>query len=117
MGSQSAHSNCSVNVCSNSWRSTGSLLTPGEQLCAPWSLDVDSVLEGAEMSRGRRGGRGWPGNAAAVSGKQISWAMAGVTQMETKKPSIFGQRAQRGPDPQPALAGGLPTPSLLSASL
>ena len=48
----------------------------------------------------------------AVSGKQISWAMAGVTQMETKKPSIFGQRAQRGPDPQPAQAAS-PTPGLL----
>lgn len=57
MGSQSAHSNCSVSVCSSSWGSTGSLLTPGEQLCASWSLDVDLVLEGAEMSRGRRGVR------------------------------------------------------------
>ena len=57
-----------------------------------------------------------PGRAGAVppavSGKQISWAMAGVTQMETKKPSIFGQRAQRGPDPQPAQTAS-PTPSLL----
>lgn len=67
-----------------------------------------------------RGVGGWggqysPGGAGAVppaiSGKQISWAMAGMTQMETKKPSIFGQRAQRGPDPQPAQAGS-PTPSL-----
>lgn len=39
---------------------------------------------------------GRPGRAGtvllAVSAKQISWAMAGVTQMETKKkkPSIFG---------------------------
>lgn len=49
----------------------------------------------------------------AVSGKQISWAMAGMTQMEAKEPSIFGQRAQRGPDPQPTQAAS-PTPSLLS---
>lgn len=80
--------------------------------------------KGAELSHGQEK-EGWgrgcrPGSAGAVppavSGKQISWAMAGVTQMETKNPSIFGQRAQRGPDPQPAQTAS-PIPGLLPCLL
>ena len=60
-----------------------------------------------------------PGRAGAVppavSGKQISWAMAGVTQMETKKPSIFGQRAQSG-DPANITRNSFP-PFALAAGI
>lgn len=96
------------------WRATevGAGLPAGGESCAP------GFWRGAEMGHRQRQER-WVGadqallaqsRRPAVSGKQISWAMAGMTQMEAKEPSIFGQRARRGSDPQPTQAAS-PTPA------
>lgn len=58
--------------------------------------------------RGDRQARQCSAVPFAVSGKQISWAMAGMTQMETKKTfHIWTKSPER---PRPAASPNLPHP-------